>query len=90
MKSATLKTISRHPSVAFPPSENKAVKFLIEKMGITRKEFKELYEKSGVTASQMIELMRYSKYQFVVRDEKQGRCTPCKTAPARLVVSRFA
>lgn len=84
-----MKTIRRKTPFSLPLSETEAVNFLVEKMGITKKEFKELYSKSGVSATQMIEVMRYSKYQFIHQDETP-RCLPCKAIDAKIVVSRFA
>ncbi|MDP9230564.1 MAG: hypothetical protein M3O67_07825 [Bacteroidota bacterium] len=44
-------------------------KLLMEKMDISKKEILEINQKYGVSASKMIELMQYSKYQFVNKEK---------------------
>ena len=59
-------------------AEKRSEKLLIEKMGLEKKELDVINEQYGVSASQIIELMQYSKYQFVYRDRSTGQCQPCK------------
>ena len=57
--------------------EKKSIKFLMEKMGMTKKEIEEVNKKYGVSASQLIEKMQLSKYQFVYTEQEPGQCQPC-------------
>jgi hypothetical protein len=57
--------------------EKRSVKFLMEKMGMSKKEIEEINCKYGVSASQLIEKMQLSKYQFVYTEQEPGQCQPC-------------
>ena len=57
--------------------EKKSIKFLMEKMGMTKKEIEEINNKYGVSAAQLIEKMQLSKYQFVYTEQEPGLCQPC-------------
>ena len=58
--------------------EKNSIKFLMQKMGLQKKEFFQISEQYGVSASQLIELMQYSKYRFVYTNEVNSLCAPCK------------
>jgi hypothetical protein len=84
-----MKSISKKNPFAITSSEKRSIKFLMEKMNISRKELEEIFRKSGVSASKMIELMQLCKYQFVNKeDEIPGLCEPCKIVPGRMTVSK--
>jgi hypothetical protein len=57
--------------------EKRSIKFLMEKMGMSKKEIEEINNKYGVSAAQLIEKMQLSKYQFVYREQEPGQCQPC-------------
>ena len=52
--------------------EKKSAKLLIEKMGMPKKELAQINETYGVSAFQLLELMQYSKYQFVYTEKMAG------------------
>jgi hypothetical protein len=52
-----MKNLSRKNPYPVTASEKRSAKFLIEKMGISKKELQEINSKSGVSFSTMIELM---------------------------------
>jgi hypothetical protein len=58
-------------------TEKNSQKLLMEKMGLSRKEFKEIISAYGVSASQLLEIMQLSKYQFVFTGKVPGQCEPC-------------
>lgn len=58
-------------------TEKKSEKLLLQKMGVSKKEFHEIYFRYGVDASTILELMQLSKYQFVYSGKVAGRCEPC-------------
>jgi hypothetical protein len=49
--------------------EKRSVRLLIEKMGLSKKELEQISEQYGVSASQLVEVIQYSKYQFVHQHE---------------------
>ena len=69
--------------------EKKSAKLLIEKMGMPKKELKQISEIYGVSAFQLLELMQYSKYQFVYKEPAPEQCKPCKTSPGKINALRF-
>ena len=72
--------MSSHPAGKSPfitATEKRSIKFLMEKMGMSRKEIEEINNKYGVSASQLIEKMQLSKYQFVYTEQDPGLCQPC-------------
>ena len=77
---ATLKKIP-YPLTA---SEKRSAKFLMERMGISKKELKDISNLYGVSFSKIVELMQLSKYEFVKKEEWPGRCEPCKTGPGKM------
>ena len=72
MKSPTSKRSSY-----FILSEKNSQKLLMEKMGLSSKEFKEITTAYGVSASQLLEIMQLSKYQFIFTGKVPGQCEPC-------------
>ncbi len=76
----TLKKIP-YPLIA---SEKRSAKFLMEKMGISKKELKDINDLYGVSFSKIIELMQLSKYEFIRSDDWEGRCEPCKLGPGKI------
>ena len=58
-------------------TEKKSEKLLLQKMGLSKKEFHEIYLRYGVHASKLLELMQLSKYQFVYTGRAAGQCEPC-------------
>ena len=83
-----MKTIFKKPLSA-SAAERTAVKLLMEKMCISKKEWQEINNISGVSALKMIELMELSKYRFINHEEIPGRCQPCKIGGNRMTVSKF-
>lgn len=59
------------------PAEKKSASLLMEKMGLTKKEFQEINSKYGVPASRLLEIMQLSKYQFIYTGKVPGQCEPC-------------
>ncbi len=58
--------------------EKKSLKLLMEKMGLAKKELEQINNQYGVSSSQLLELMQYSKYQFVYTEKMARHCQPCK------------
>ena len=69
--------------------EKKSARLLMEKMGLDEKELEEISYQYGVSAAQLLELMQYSKYQFIITDSKPGNCQPCQQQPAYLNPVKF-
>ena len=44
--------------------EMRSEEFLIEKMGLAKKELEQIKNQYGVSASQIVELMQFGKYQL--------------------------
>lgn len=53
-------------------AEKESAKFLMEKMGLPKKELDEISTLYGVSAFQMMEVMQYSKYRFIQTDNMAG------------------
>ena len=68
--------------------EKKSAKLLIEKMGMPKKELAQINETYGVSAFQLLELMQYSKYQFVYK-ETPAQCKPCKIGAGKINAMSF-
>ena len=68
-------TTNRTP--LFAPSEKTSQKLLMEKMGLSKKEFHEITDVYGVSASKLLEIMQLSKYQFIFTGKVPGQCEPC-------------
>ena len=68
--------------------EKKSAQLLMEKMGVDREELEEISYQYGVSAAQLLELMQYSKYQFIITDHKSTNCQPCQQ-PAQLNPVKF-
>ena len=68
-------TTNRTP--LFATSEKDSQKLLIEKMGLSKKEFHEITDFYGVSASKLLEIMQLSKYQFIFTGKVPGQCEPC-------------
>jgi hypothetical protein len=70
--------------------ERKSVRLLMEKMGLSKRELEQISEQYGVSASQLVEVMQYSKYQFVHHHElSTGQCQPCKANQVQIDSPRF-
>lgn len=70
-------------------SEKRSAEFLMEKMNISKRELKEIASFYGVSFSRIVELMQFSKYEFVIKDDLAGRCEPCKTGPGQMNLTKF-
>ena len=46
--------------------EKKSAQLLMEKMGLDKEELDEISYQYGVSAAQLLEVMQYSKYQFII------------------------
>jgi len=57
---------------SLPADEKQSVKLLIDRMGLGKKEIEEISTQYGVSAFQLVELMRYHKYQFLYTPEPDG------------------
>jgi hypothetical protein len=84
-----MKTIIKKTSYPLTASEKRSAKFLMEKMGISKKELKEISNMYGVSFTKIVELMQLSKYEYVVKDELIGRCELCKLGPGKIDVTKF-
>ena len=69
--------------------EKKSATLLIEKMGMPKKELEQINEIYGVSAFQLLELMQYSKYQFVYQETIPVQCKPCKISHGKINAMRF-
>ena len=69
-------------------TEKRSAQLLMQKMGLAKKELEQINNQYGVSASQLVELMQFSKYQFVYQDAVPGQCLPCKQAD-KLNTTRF-
>ncbi len=47
------------------PNEKTSAKILMEKMGLSKKEYQEIVSKYGVNASKLIEVMQMGRYQYI-------------------------
>jgi len=72
-----MKNSSQLQVSSLPRGEKQSEILLIEKMGMSEREFQEVYLKYGVTASKLVELMQLSKYQFICTGKVEGLCEPC-------------
>ena len=72
-----MKNSSQNRPSACCPSEKSSQKLLMEKMGLSRKEFHEITDMYGVSASQILEIMQLCKYQFIFAGKNPGQCEPC-------------
>ena len=59
-------------------AEKASMHLLMNKMGLSKKEFNEIRTKYGVDASRLLELMQLSKYPFVYTGKAEGLCEPCR------------
>ena len=80
MKNST----QNRPTACFP-SEKNSQKLLIEKMGLSKKEFSEITDLYGVSASKILEIMQLSKYEFIFTGKTPGQCEPCLHIGARMI-----
>jgi hypothetical protein len=79
-----MKTTKKKVFYPITASEKNSAKFLMERMGVSKRELKDISDRSGVSFSRIVELMQLSKYVFVKNDEWEGRCEPCKTGPGKI------
>jgi hypothetical protein len=84
-----MKANTKKKTAVLSVSEKRSVEFLMEKMGVSKKEIQEISRHSGVPASKMIELMQLSKYEFVNKMEEKGRCKPCANMSGRIQLTKF-
>lgn len=59
-------------SASLKAEEKKSAQLLIERMGLAKKELELISDQYGVSALQLVELIQYSKYQFVYTDKMTG------------------
>jgi hypothetical protein len=62
--------------------EKRSAKLLVEKMGMPKKELEQISETYGVSAFQLLELMQYSKYQFVYEETDRSNVRLARRNPA--------
>lgn len=84
-----MKANTKKKTAVLSASEKRSVEFLMEKMGVSKKEIQEISRHSGVPASKMIELMQLSKYEFVNKIEEKGKCRPCSNITGKIQVTKF-
>jgi hypothetical protein len=72
-----MKRPTTNRSSYFILTEKNSQKLLMEKMGLSQKEFHEIRSVYGVKASQLLEIMQLSKYQFIFTGKVPGQCEPC-------------
>lgn len=58
-------------------TDHAPAKLIMEKMGLSKKEFQEISEKYGVPAEKLLEVMQLSKYQFIQSFKGEPTCKPC-------------
>jgi hypothetical protein len=68
--------------------EKKSAQLLMEKMGLDKEELDEISYQYGVSAAQLLDVMQYSKYQFI-KGNKSGNCQPCRQQSAQLNPVKF-
>ena len=88
-KTAPMNLYSKQKNSRILAEEKKSATLLIEKMGMPKKELEQINEIYGVSAFQLLELMQYSKYQFVYQETIPAQCKPCKTSPGKINAMRF-
>ena len=71
-----MKTLSRTNPYPVTASEKRSEKFLMEKMGISKKELGEINSKSGVSFSAMIELMSSINMNLFSKKSYPGAANP--------------
>ena len=69
--------------------EKKSAQLLMEKMGLDKEELDEISYQYGVSAAQLLEVMQYSKYQFIITGNKPGDGQPCQRQVAQVTPLKF-
>jgi hypothetical protein len=64
--------------------EKKSAQLLMEKMGLDKRELEEISYQYGVSAAQLVDVMKYGKYQFIMTKNEPGRCQPCQQEAVKL------
>lgn len=89
-KSDFMKATTQKTPYPLSVAEKRSAKLLMEKMRISKKELKEISSVYGVSFTRIVELMQLSKYEFMVKEEIEGLCEPCKIGPQRLSLKKVS